>query len=164
MDLLKQFLGSGQGHQDFSDFVNRFEQGQPSDGYSDQEAVDRYHQVAPNLPQNSYVNAAEQAFSRIPPQQRQEILNQVQQQAAQRGINLPAMSQGTGGQSALDPGNLAQLVGQLHQQDPNLLPQILSGQGGNAVGGLLSSPGARAILGGIAAMAVKSLLGGGQRR
>src|SRR5690242_6389438 len=46
MDLLKQFLGSGQGHQDFSDFVNRFEQGQPSDGYSDQEAVDRYHQVA----------------------------------------------------------------------------------------------------------------------
>lgn len=164
MDLLKQFLGSGPGKQDFGDFVNRYEQGQPSEGYTDQEAVDRYHQVATQLPQNSYVSAAEQAFSRIPPQQRQEVLNQLQQQAAQRGINLPGLGQGGGGQSALDPGNLAQLVGQLHQQDPNLLPQILSGHGESAVGSVLSSPAARSVLGGIVSMAVKGLMGGGQRR
>ena len=46
--LLDQLLGSPptQQHQDYQDFINRYQQGSPSQGYSDQEvltATSRWH-------------------------------------------------------------------------------------------------------------------------
>ncbi len=174
MSFLDSLLGGGQ-QQDFQGFVNRYEQGQPSEGYSDAEVLNRYQQVAPQLPQSSFVQAAEAAFNRMPPQQRAEFGQTVQQQAQQQGISIPglgAIAGGLGGQSDYqsqmqNPGALAQMVGALHQQDPGLLPQLLSsgmsmmggGSGATSGGGLLASPAAKSALAGIAAMAVKQFLG-----
>src|SRR6185295_13350735 len=46
MGILDELLGGGPRQRDFTDFVNRYEQGQPSEGYSDQEVVQRYSDVA----------------------------------------------------------------------------------------------------------------------
>lgn len=154
MNMLENLLGGGQGQQEYQNFVNRYEQGQPHDGYSGQEALDRYQQVAPQLSQQHYVQAAEAAFSRMSPQQRSEFGQFVQQQAQQHNISLPSMGQGAAGSSMQDPGMLAQLTGALHQQNPNLLSQVLGG-GGSGGGSMLSNPAVKSALGGIAAMAAK---------
>ncbi len=175
MGILDSLLGGGQQQQDFQGFVNRYEQGEPSEGYSDAEVLDRYQQVAPQLPQGSYMQAAEAAFARMSPQQRAEFGQFVQQQAQQQGINIPGLDQGNTQSRMQDPGFLAQMVGGLHQQSPGLLPQLLgmgmgalsggmggSGASGASGAGILANPAAKAALAGIAAMAVKQFMGNRQ--
>ena len=53
VDLLNQLLGGPQ-RPDYEDFVTRYEQGEPWDGISDDEAVRRYQQVAPGLAPDVY--------------------------------------------------------------------------------------------------------------
>lgn len=156
MNMLENVLGGGQGQQDFQNFVSRYEQGQPQDGYSGQEAMDRYQQVATQIPHQNYIQAAEAAFGRMSPQQRGEFGQLLQQQAQQGNFPLPGLGMGGAGGQMQDPGMLAQLVGSLHQQDPNLLTQLLGGGSGSSGGGsLMSNPAVRSALGGIAAMAAK---------
>jgi hypothetical protein len=174
MSIFDQILGGGQQQQEYQDFVNRYDQGSPWEGITDQEALDRYGQIAPQLSQDQYVDAAQHAFAQMSPDQRMEFGQFVQQQAMQQGISLPGMGGGMGGFQ--DPGFLAQMAGMLFQQQPGLLSQILGGSmggmmgggmmgggmlGGNAMGGggMLNSPIARAALAGIAAMAVKRMMG-----
>jgi hypothetical protein len=45
MTMLDSLLGGGQ-KQELDDFVNRYDQGAPWEGISDQEAIGRYQQVA----------------------------------------------------------------------------------------------------------------------
>jgi hypothetical protein len=99
----------------------------------------------------------------------------VQQQAMQRGINVPAQGQIDYG----DPNALAQMTTQVHQQQPGLLGQLLGGAasiaglggvaniaglgnaGGQSGGGsMLGNPIARAALAGITSMAVSRIMGG----
>jgi hypothetical protein len=47
MSFLQDTLGGQQ--QDYQDSVNRYNQGHPSEGYSDQQVLNRYQQVAPQL-------------------------------------------------------------------------------------------------------------------
>lgn len=160
MNMLENVLGGGQGQQDYQNFVNRYEQGQPQDGYSGQEALDRYQQVATRLPQQNYMQAAEAAFSRMSPQQRSEFSQFLQHQAQQNNIPLPGLGQGGASGQTSDPSTLAHLLGTLHQQDPNLLSQLLGHSGSSSGGGsLLSNPAVRSALGGIAAMAAKQFFG-----
>ena len=56
-----------------------------------------------------------------------------------------------------DPGALAQAMTQAHQQQPDLLQQVLG------PGGALSNPLAKAALAGVAAMAAKQIMGGQMR-
>jgi hypothetical protein len=171
VNILQNLMGGGQQQQDYQQFVNRYEQGQPSEGYSDQEVVNRYNQVATQLPPQQYMQAAEAAFARMTPEQRQEFGQYMQQQA--QANNLPI---GQGGNYE-DPRQLAQITTQMHQQQPGMLSQLLGGalgggsQGGmggmlggmlggsggqqGGVGGMLSNPVAKAALAGIAAMAAK---------
>lgn len=69
-----------------------------------------------------------------------------------------------------EPDGGVRSAGALHQQDPGLLPQLLStgmrggGSGADSTGssdggGLLASPAAKSALAGIAAMAVKQFMG-----
>lgn len=68
-------------------------------------------------------------------------------------MNLPFMSQGGMANQYQDPGFLAQMTGQTHQQQLGIL-------GGGAGGGsMLGNPIAKAALGGITAMPVKNLMG-----
>jgi len=50
MGILEDLFGGGQRQQDYADFVNRYEQGHPAEGYSDAEVVDRYREVAHAVP------------------------------------------------------------------------------------------------------------------
>jgi hypothetical protein len=165
MDLLGDLLGGGQQRQEMQNFVNRFEQGRPTEGYSGQEALQRYQQVAPNLPAGDYLQAAEQMLSQMTPQQRAELEQYLQQQASQQGVQLPS-AQNTPQQPSHSTGGLAQLLTQLHQQQPGLLGQLLGGgsgngrQGGNGgMGQMLENPVAKMALAGIAAYAAKRAIG-----
>jgi len=50
MGMLDDLLGNEQLKKTFKDFVNRYEQGDPSEGYSDQEVLKRYGEVSHAVP------------------------------------------------------------------------------------------------------------------
>lgn len=167
MNLLEQVLGGGQQQQqEYQDFTQRYDQGPPWQGISDQEAYSRFQQVAPQLPPAMYQQSAQQAFERLDPRQRMQLAEYLQQQAQQQNVPFPHQ----GGMDAFqDPGYLAQVTGQMHQQQPGILGQLLGGALGGGGGGgggggagsqsMLDSPIAKAALAGIAAMAVKQMMG-----
>src|SRR5919202_133286 len=165
MNMFEQLLGGGQQRQEYQDFTQRYDQGAPWQGISDQEAYNRFQQVAPQLPPQMYQQSAQQAFERLDPQQRMQLGQYLQQQAQQQNVTFPHQ----GGMDAFqDPGYLAQVTGQMHQQQPGILGQLLGGALGGGGGGggggagsqsMLDSPIAKAALAGIAAMAVKQMMG-----
>jgi hypothetical protein len=157
MGLLDSLLNNPQQQQDLQNYVQRYQQGPPHEGYSDQEVLQRYQQVAPQLPPQDYQRAAEQAFNNMSPQERVQFGQYVQQQLQSQGTPIQAFGQGNP-QMYQDPSYLAQQATQLHQQQPGLLGELLGGGGGG--GGMLASPAAKAALAGIAAMAVSNVLGG----
>jgi hypothetical protein len=165
MDLLQNLLGGGQGRQEYQDFANRYDQGSPYEGISGQEAYDRYNQIAPQLPQDVYQNAARESFSRMAPQDRQQFGRMLQQSPQQQGYNFPDLNGDGIDDRTQDPNYLAQVTGQMHQQNPGLLGQLLGGGqqqvGGSGLGNMLSNPLAKAALGGIAAMAFRQMMSGG---
>ena len=158
MNQLENLLG-GRLKQEVQDFTNRYQQGSPMEGYSDQEAMQHYQQIAPNLSPGAYQQAAEQMLSQMSPEQRMQLGQQLQQQAMQQGHQLPALQAGP--QQYQSPGPLAQLLTQFHQQQPGLLGQLLGGKGsqGGTTGQLFDSPIAKMALAGIAAFGAKQMLG-----
>ncbi|HVI83884.1 MAG TPA: hypothetical protein VNA86_01110, partial [bacterium] len=83
MGLLETILGSAGQLQDFQDFVNRYREGLPHEGYSGQEVLNRYQQVAPQIPAEDYERAAQEAFQRMSPQ----IPAEDYERAAQEGVS-----------------------------------------------------------------------------
>ena len=158
MDLLGQLLGGGQRREEYQDFVNRYDTGAPWDGISDQEAYSRYQQVAPQLPPQMYQESAQEAFSRLTPQQRLQLGQHLQQQTRQQGYNVPDLNRDGIDDRLQDPAYLARATGQLHRQQPGILGDLLGGGGGGQ--GTLQSPIAKAALAGIAAVAVKKMMSG----
>jgi len=163
MGLLDMLLGNNEAKAGFEDFLNRFQEGPPSEGYEDQEVLDRYGQVSHQVSQPEYEQAARDAFGHLSPQDREEFGRMLAGQAQSRGFNLPVLTPDQGqGFGNLDW--LSNITGQLHQQ-PGLLRDLLGGLTGNreagiSGGGIFSSPLAKAALAGIAAMLVKRVLGG----
>lgn len=153
MEMLENILGGGN-QQQAQDFVQRYDQGSPWNGFSHQEAVNQYEQVAPNLPQNQFTQSATQALDQLSPEQRAQVGQYLGQQAQQQGVNVPGASMG--GMDYQSSGPLAGLMGQMHQQDPGMLGQVLGGMGGGSGG---ENPLGKAVLGGIAAMAMKQFMG-----
>src|ERR687883_730848 len=153
MNMLEQLIGGGQQRQEYQDFTQRYDEGAPWQGISDQEAQSRFQQVAPQLPPQVYQQSAQQAFERLDPQQRMQLGQYLQQQAQQQSVAFPHQ----GGMDAFqNSGYLAQVTSQMHQQQPGVLGQLLGsalgGGGGGGGQGLLESPIAKAALAGIAAM------------
>jgi hypothetical protein len=159
MDLLGQLLGGGQRREEYQDFVNRYDTGAPWDGISDQEAYSRYQQVAPQLSPQMYQESAQEAFSRLTPQQRLQLGQHLQQQTRQQGYNIPDLNRDGIDDRLQDPAYLARATGQLQQQQPGILGDLLGGGGGGGQG-MLQSPVAKAALAGIAAVAVKKMMSG----
>ena len=158
MGLLETILGSASQLQDFQGFVNRYQEGPPHEGYSGQEVLNRYQQVAPQIPADDYKRAAQEALQRMSPQQRAEFLQNLQQQTQEQNIALPGGS-AADAPGAQDPNALAQILTGLHQQQPGLLGQLFGGAGSGS-GRLLDNPAAKAALAGIAAIAVKNMMAG----
>jgi len=164
MGLLDSLLSNPQAQQEMQSYVQRYQQGSPHEGYSDQEVMQRYQQVAPQLGAQEFQTAAQQAFDKMPPDQRVQFGQYVQQQLQSQGTQMQAFGQGEP-QKYQDANYLAQQATQLHQQQPGLLGQLLGGGGGGGgsgggAGGLLANPAAKAALAGIAAMAISNAMGG----
>lgn len=140
-------FGGGQiNPQQAQEFINRYQQGDPSEGYSNQEVAQQFSQAVPQLSPQQFQQAAMQAFQNMSPQQREQFGQAVQQQAQQQGFGVQQMQPG----GFQDPNALAQYTTQVHQQQPGFLGQLLGGAAGGAMGGGLGG-------------AVGSMLGGGQQ-
>ena len=163
MGILDELLGGGQRQKEYTDFVNRYEQGHPSDGYSDQEVLKRYGEVSHAVPPDQYARAAQEALGKLSPEERAAFAKILQERAAARGVTLPREVQP-------EPTELGQVLSNLHQK-PGQLRDVLAGPdvqpGGeapksNPIGDILASPMAKAVLAGIAAIAVKRMMGPSQ--
>lgn len=174
MDALKGLFGGGDNNDaktQAQDFISRYQQGPNDQGYSHDEALQHYQNVAQNADPATMQRAAEQTFAGMDPNQRAQVSQLLQQQAG---------GQATTGISD-DPRQMAGMVSQIHQQNPGGLASLLGG-GGGGIGGALSGilgggnsggsggnsgggfPGGtigKVALGGIAAYAMKEMLGGG---
>jgi hypothetical protein len=161
MGFLDELLGGGELQRDFKDFVDRFEQGHPAEGYSDKEVVERYGEVAHAVPQDQYAQAVQDALARLSPDERTAFLKMLQERARAKGVGLPP-------QVGSDPSDLGRVVTDLHQT-PGRLRDILSGgdapaatpaSGSSPLAGVFASPLAEAALAGITAMLVKRMMRG----
>jgi hypothetical protein len=160
--LLDELLGGGQRQKDYKDFVDRYEQGNPSEGYSDQEVLQRYGEVSHAVPPDQYAQAAREALGKLSPEERAAFLKMLR--AAARGVTLPR-------EVAPDPTDLGKVLTDLHQK-PGQLRDLLGGgdaqpqgqaPGSNPIINILKSPQARAVLAGIAATVVKRATQGSSR-
>jgi hypothetical protein len=159
MGILDELLAGGQRQKEYSDFVDRYEQGHPSQGYSDEEVLKRYGEVSHAVQPDQYAQAAQEALSKLSPEERAMFVKMLQDRAAARGITLPR-------NVAPEPKELGEVLTDLHKK-PGQLRDMLGGdaiQPGQASGSspitdILSSPMAKAVLAGIAAMVVKRVVG-----
>jgi len=177
-DLLKGILGGGDEPDDKArtsarDFVSRYEDGSPSEGFSGEEALDRYQRVADRVPSDVYQQSAEEAFSRMSPTERTKLAELLSQHTER--------DQDGDGQID-DPRQLARMATRVQQNNPSGLAGLFGGGGGSgggagdllsgalgALGGnrgqsagglgdVLNNPLAKAALGGIAAIAIKRMV------
>ena len=164
MGILDELLGGGQRQKEYRDFVDRYEQGHPSKGYSDQEVLQRYGEVSHAVPPDQYAQAAQEALSKLSPEERAVFVKMLQDRAAARGVTLP-------GKMAPEPKELGQVLTDLHKK-PGQLRDMLGGggaqpeeqaSGSSPITDILTSPMAKAVLAGIAAMVVKRAMQGSSR-
>ncbi len=134
MDILQQLMGGGSQRKEYQDFISRYDQGAPYSGISGQEAMQRYQQVAPQLPQQDFQQAAQAAFERMTPQERMQFAQYISQQTQRQNLNFPDLNGDQIDDRLQDPRQLAQVTSKLHQQDPGLLGQLLGGGGGGGGG------------------------------
>ena len=162
MDSLLGNLFGGAGNDDerrakADDFVNRVETGAPTEGFSTDEALTNFNQVASNLSPNELEEAATEALGRFSPEQRREFAQMLQGKA---GVDATATD---------DPRQIAHLTSQLQSQSPDGLLGLLGGGGGldSILGGLLGGGGSGGQSGGGGGMLndlLGGLLGGGDDR
>ena len=151
MGLLDTLLGGGSQRQNYQDFMQRYAQGRPWEGVSDEEATQHYTSVAQQLDPQDYRVAAEEAVSRLSPDERTELAEHLRQQARQQDVNFPGLHETA---NLEQPGVLASLMSAMHGQQPGILRQLLGGGGG------AQSNVAKAALAGIAAIGLKKAMGG----
>ena len=160
MGILDELLGGGQRQKEYKDFLDRYEQGNPSEGYSDQEVLERYGEVSHAVPPDQFAQAAQEALGKLSPEERAALVKMLQERAAERGVTLPR-------EVASDPKDLGQVLTDLHKK-PGQLRDMLGGgasqpqaqaAGSSPITDILSSPMAKAVLAGIAAMVVKRVVG-----
>ena len=156
MGILDDLLAGGQRKKEYSDFVDRYEKGHPSQGYSDQEVLKRYGEVSHAVEPDEYAQAAQEALSKLSPEERAMFVKMLQDRAAARGVALPR-------QVAPEPKELGQVLTDLHKK-PGQLRDVLGGDaaqpqarasGSSPIADILASPMAKAVLAGIAAKVAK---------
>ena len=155
MGLLDTLLGGGSQRQKLGDFVQRYEQGRPWEGVSDDEAAQHYSNVAQHLGPQEYRVAAEEAITRLSPDERSQLADHLRQQARQQDVNFPGLHETP---NLEQPGVLANLMSSMHGQQPGILRQLLGGASGGGIG--MQSNVAKAALAGIAAIGLKKAMGG----
>lgn len=155
MDFLDDLLGGGR-KQQYEDFATRYQNGPPYDAIGNDEALQRYSELSPNLSREDYRESAEQAFSRLSPQERGEFSRWLRTKSQQQGVSVPPdfNNDGIDDRMQQDPGQLAEMTTQMHDQDPNVLEQLLG------KGGRFDNPIVKIALAGITAFAAQKMMGG----
>jgi hypothetical protein len=110
------------------DFTQRYDQGAPWEGISDDEAREQHDQVAAQLDDNEYEESARQSFERLDPEQRREAARSLQVRETD------------------DPNELARETARVRKEKPDMLGQ------------LMSNPALKGAVAGIAANAAKRFL------
>jgi hypothetical protein len=128
-DLFRE-LSSGSKREEYQDYVKRYETGPPWDGISEEEVLNRYGQVSSQVPDDVYQEAAQEAFSRLSPQERQDLVRQVQQGARSQNLDMRDLDLDGQPDAYEDPGRLAQAATRMKQKNPDLLGQLLGSGGG----------------------------------
>jgi hypothetical protein len=154
MNLFENLFG-GQQRQESEDFLNRYQQGHPAEGYSEEEVMQRYQTVTGNIPEDVYEQSAEESFARLSPQERKEFFQFLRQKAQQQGAqDFTDFNQDGVDDRYQDPHELAQLTTRMRRQQPGFLEQLLGGGGQ----GMLSNPLTKGALAGIVAMAMRKMM------
>ena len=159
MGLLDNLIQGGPKRQEYEDFVNRYDQGPPHEGYDEDEAMRRHDEVAQEVSSEDYELSAREAFSRLSPEERVGFGRLLRQQARERGTVGDAFGDDDDDERFRDPDSVARVTSRLHREQPNVLGQLLGGGGGGGLGGALGNPVAKAAVAGIAAMAAKRMFG-----
>ena len=170
MDFLNNLMGGGERREEYRGFTNRYDEGAPYERISDDEARDRYREVAPNLSEEDYRLSAREAFTRMSPEERMEFGRLLREESHQQGHG-DFIDRDHDGQDDRfqDPDYLAGMTSRMNQQQPDLLGNLMGGMMGGGMtggggasggGGMLGNPVAKAAVAGIAAMAAKKMMGG----
>ncbi len=122
MNLFENLFG-GQQRQEAEDFVNRYQQGHPTEGYSEEEVMQQYQKVAGSAPDDIYQQSAEESFARLSPQERKEFFQFLRQKAQQQQVaqDFPDFNQDGVDDRYQDPQELAQLATRMRRQQPGFL-------------------------------------------
>jgi|KBSMisStandDraft_5_1062788.scaffolds.fasta_scaffold1579972_1 hypothetical protein len=159
MGLLDELLGGGQRQAEYKDFANRYQQGSPYDSIGDQETLQRYKELAPELSDTDYRDSARESFNQLSPQERADFSRWLRERSKQQGIQVPDYDlndDGIDDRAQQDPGVLADMTTRMRTQQPNILEQLL-GKGGT--GGTFDNPIAKVVLAGLTAFAAQKLMG-----
>lgn len=143
-------------------FIDRYEQGDPTQGYTEAEARSTFEQAAELSSPETLRRAAHQSVQRLDPDQRAEFGELLRRQTSPSptpqkgsdGFGLDDLFAGLFGQAG--PGSREQPSygrpsGAPSAQSPNMAANL---------GKLLASPVGRAVIGGIGAFAFKEILRG----
>ncbi len=82
MGSLRDFIDNDR-REEYRDFANRYDEGAPPEGISDDEVINRYREVAPNLSEEDYQPSARATFARMSSEERVEFGRELRDQAAQ---------------------------------------------------------------------------------
>lgn len=156
MDVMQKIFGGG----DPDDHQQRYQQYQAGygrgqyDDLDDNDVYDRYQRTAQHAPPEVVEQAHEEAFSRLPMDQRRAVVDQFRQVSndPRQPFNYNGFQ---GGQQDYDPRQMAQMFGQARQQQPDLIGQIMG------PGGVMSNPLAKMAMAGVTAYAAQKMMGGG---
>ncbi len=144
---LMDLLGGGDQH-GLADFAQRFDRGSPWDGFDEEEAQQRYRQVADHLSPDEHQESAHAVLEKLSPQERREVGRLLRDRSREHGVDFDPDDDGRDDRYE-NAGVLGNLIGGLQGRSPGGLGQLLGGGGGGG-GGL-----GKVLLGGIAAMATK---------
>ena len=137
MGSLSDLMG-GERRQEYREFAERYDRGAPPyEDISEEEAMDRYHEVALELSEEDYRDSAREAFSRMAPEERVEFGRQLRDQSVQRGLDFPGHSAEDQVERFEDPDLLARVTARANREHLDLLEDLLKDAGTGLVGGAL---------------------------
>ena len=120
---LTDMLNDAGAREKMEDFAQRYDQGAPWEGISDDEAREQHDRVASQLDDNEYEESARESFQRLDPEQRREA-----------GRSLGADTD--------DPDELAKATNRARKEKPDMLQQLM---GNPAVKGAVAGIAASAV-------------------
>lgn len=172
-------LMSGDRQEEYKDFAERYDRdASPYDSISDEETLNRYHEVAARLSEEEYQDSAREAFSRMSPEERMEFGRQLRDQSMQRGLDFPGRGTEDHDERLEDPDLLARVTARAHREHPDLMEDLLKNGGAGLMGGamgdgitggdgasggeggMMSNPAAKAALAGIVATSFRRAVDG----